>query len=47
VRPGIDVEAATDLLFGPLIFRRLTNHAPLDEAGANAIAHAALHGLLQ
>jgi AcrR family transcriptional regulator len=46
VRPGVDVEVAIDLLFGPLIFRRLTNHAALDDDTAKAIASAALHGLL-
>jgi AcrR family transcriptional regulator len=42
----IDVEVATDVLFGPLIFRLLSGHAPLNESEAEAIAAAALHGLL-
>ena len=46
VRPGIDVDTATDLLFGPLVFRLLTGHLPLTDEGAGAIADAALHGLL-
>jgi AcrR family transcriptional regulator len=46
VRPEVDVETATDLLFGPLVFRLMTGHLPLTEDGADAIADAALHGLL-
>lgn len=42
----IDVEVAIDVLFGPLIFRLLSGHAPLNQAEAEAIAAAALHGLL-
>lgn len=47
VRPGVDADTATDLLFGPLIFRLLTGHLPLTDDGAAAIAEAALHGLLK
>jgi AcrR family transcriptional regulator len=47
VRPGVDVDTATDLLFGPLVFRLLTGHLPLTARGADAIADAALGGLLQ
>jgi AcrR family transcriptional regulator len=46
VDPSISADTATDLLFGPLIFRLLTGHAPLDEAEADAFADAALSGLL-
>jgi AcrR family transcriptional regulator len=42
----IDVEVAQDVLFGPLIFRLLSGHAPLTENKADEIATAALHGLL-
>ncbi|MEV0066464.1 TetR/AcrR family transcriptional regulator [Amycolatopsis sp. NPDC050768] len=45
--PTVDVETATDVLFGPLIFRRLTGHAPLTVAEADAISSAALEGLLK
>lgn len=45
-RPGVDVDVATDVLFGPLIFRLLTGHADLSDANAAAIATAALDGLL-
>ncbi|WP_112247628.1 TetR/AcrR family transcriptional regulator [Kribbella monticola] len=47
VNPAISAGTATDLLFGPLIFRLLTGHAPLTEQQAEAIATAALHGLLK
>jgi AcrR family transcriptional regulator len=45
-RPGVDAEIATDVLFGPLIFRLLTGHAELSDTNAAAIADAALDGLL-
>jgi AcrR family transcriptional regulator len=45
--PGIDVETATDLVFGPLIFRLLAGHLPLTRAEADRIAAAALTGLLR
>lgn len=44
--PAVDVEVATDLLFGPLIFRLLSGHAPLTPENAEAIARAALAGLI-
>jgi hypothetical protein len=47
VRDGVDVDTATDLLFGPLVFRLLTGHLPLTEQGADALADAAFGGLLQ
>jgi AcrR family transcriptional regulator len=46
VQETIDVETATDLLFGPLIFRLMSGHAPLTPDRADAIAAAALTGLL-
>lgn len=46
VNPDIDVEVAQDILFGPLIFRLLSGHAPLTEELAGQVADAALHGLL-
>ncbi|MET7994438.1 TetR/AcrR family transcriptional regulator [Amycolatopsis sp. NPDC005232] len=45
--PSVTAETATDLLFGPLIFRRLTGHAPLTVSEADAISSAALRGLLK
>ncbi len=47
VRPEVDVDTATDLLLGPLVFRLLTGHLPLTDSGALALAEAALDGLLE
>ncbi len=47
VRGDVDVDTATDLLFGPLVFRLLTGHLPLSDEGADAIADAAFGGLLR
>jgi AcrR family transcriptional regulator len=46
VRADVDADTATDLLFGPLLFRLMTGHRPLSDEGADAITDAALHGLL-
>ena len=46
VNPAVDAETATDLLFGPLVFRLLSGHQPLDDSSARTLAEAALHGLL-
>ncbi|WP_269085953.1 hypothetical protein [Mycolicibacterium peregrinum] len=35
-----------DILFGPLIFRRMTGHYALSEAHARQLAATALRGLL-
>ncbi|WP_282680421.1 hypothetical protein [Mycolicibacterium fortuitum] len=35
-----------DILFGPLIFRRMTGHYPLTEEHARQLAATALRGLL-
>ena len=45
--PEIDVEVATDVLFGPLVFRLMAGHAELSDASASAMAQAALGGLLK
>ena len=47
VDPSIDVEIAIDMFAGPLIFRRLTGHADLNQDHAEAVAQAALRGLLK
>ncbi len=47
VRADVDVDTATDLLFGPLVFRLMTGHLPLTDDAAGAVARAALHGLLE
>jgi AcrR family transcriptional regulator len=46
VNPDISADTAIDLLVSPLIFRLLTNHAPLSPQEADALSAAALHGLL-
>jgi len=46
VREEVDVETAIDLLFGPLVFRLLSGHVPLGRREAEAVAEAALGGLL-
>jgi AcrR family transcriptional regulator len=46
VKPEISAETATDVLFGPLIFRLMTGHAPLTPEEADKISSAALGGLL-
>lgn len=40
------MEIGIDVLFGPAIFRLMTGHASLDPTDAQAIADAALNGLL-
>lgn len=47
VNPEISAGTATDILFGPLILRLLTHHAPLTAEEADAISSAALRGLLK
>jgi AcrR family transcriptional regulator len=44
--PDVDAETATDILFGPLIFRLMSGHQPLTEAEADKISAAAFGGLL-
>jgi AcrR family transcriptional regulator len=44
--PGIDASTATDILFGPLIFRLMSGHQPLTAQEADKITAAALGGLL-
>jgi AcrR family transcriptional regulator len=46
VRDGIDVDTAADLLFGGLIYRLLNGNTPLTKERADAIADAAIGGLL-
>lgn len=41
--PGIDVEVALDLLYGPIYHRLLHGHAPLDEAFAEQVVGAVSH----
>jgi AcrR family transcriptional regulator len=46
-RTDVDAEVATDVLFGPLVFRLMTGHAELSDVNAEAIAQAAIEGLLK
>jgi AcrR family transcriptional regulator len=45
LRGNLDVEVALDLLYGPLVFRLLMGHGPLDERFINALVDHALQGL--
>jgi len=45
LREGVDPELALDLMFGPLVYRLLLGHAPLDDAQAKAMVLAAFRGL--
>lgn len=46
VRRDIEVEVAIDVISGAVIFRLIAGHAPLDRVHLEAIADAALGGLL-
>ncbi len=45
--PAIPVDDVIDILFGPLIFRRLTGHYELTDEHAATLAASALRGLLR
>ncbi len=47
VDASLEVDDVIDVFFGPLIFRRMTGHRPLDDAGAAALARTALQGVLR
>jgi len=44
LRADVDPDAAMDLLIGPVLYRFLLGHAPLDDAAANAIVDTAMRG---
>ncbi|HUR03795.1 MAG TPA: TetR-like C-terminal domain-containing protein [Nonomuraea sp.] len=46
LRTDVDVEVAQDVLFGSIIFRLVSGHAPLTPTEAEALAKAAFTGLL-
>ena len=46
IDPGIDVELALDLLYGPVYHRFLQGHLPLSREFVQAVIDAALLGLL-
>ena len=45
LREGLDPEVAVDVLYGPIYYRMLVGHAPLDEAFADALADHIFAGL--
>lgn len=45
-RPDVAVDDVIDLLFGPLIFRRLTGHHDLSDASAERLARTVLPAIL-
>lgn len=45
IRPDLDAEVALDLLYGPLFFRLLMGHAPLDASFTDELLSHALRGL--
>jgi AcrR family transcriptional regulator len=47
LRAGLDLEVTLDLVYGPLYYRLLVGHAPLDRAFTDAILDHALRGLAQ
>lgn len=44
LRPDLDVDAAIDQLIGPMLYRLLLGHAPLDDATADALVDGAMCG---
>lgn len=45
IREDLQLEIALDLLYGPIFFRLLVGHAPLDEDAVDAILDEALRGM--
>lgn len=45
IRRDIDGDIALDLIYGPIIFRLLTGHSPLNETQAKALIATAFRGL--
>ena len=45
LREGIDQEVAVDVLYGPIYYRMLVGHAPLDDDFADALADHVFAGL--
>jgi AcrR family transcriptional regulator len=46
VRRDVDYDAAVDALYGPLYFRLLTGHAPLNRAFADALTETVMAGIV-
>jgi hypothetical protein len=45
LRTDIDADVAIDVMIGPVLYRHLLGHAPLDEAAADAIVDTAMRGV--
>ena len=45
IRAAIDVDVALDMIYGPIFYRLLMGHAPLDGKFTDAVADHALKGL--
>jgi hypothetical protein len=45
IRDDIDLEVALDMIYGPLFYRLLIGHKPLNDAFAQALLITALRGL--
>ena len=45
VRRGLDLDVALDLLYGPIFFRVLLGHGPLDVRFADRVFDHAMKGL--
>jgi len=45
VRADVDLEVVLDMLYGPVFFRLLLGHAPLDEPFMDAVLDEALRGM--
>src|SRR5215212_843880 len=46
LREDLDLEVAVDVLYGPIYYRMLVGHAPLDDDFANALADHIFSGLV-
>jgi Tetracyclin repressor-like, C-terminal domain len=45
VRKDINIEVVLDAIYGPLFFRLLLGHAPLDAAFVDKLLHELIHGI--
>jgi hypothetical protein len=45
IRPELDPELVIDLMFGPMVYRLLVGHGPLDPDDEEAMAAAVFRGL--
>jgi AcrR family transcriptional regulator len=45
LRPDVDAETVIDLLFGPVVYRLMSEHGPLDDSAAETIVEAVFNGI--